>query len=697
MQDEFILYFSAIPAARLFPPAQAGGAVTGAVMDPYTLGWSDIHPITREEQQRLKALTRMDAVGILSRLEEYERLLSGDEEEAGGPIGQYRRGKGGLWLQRQVKYPANVRMEEGRAAAFLTPSREGMVVLVRRGMEQLTPLALWKEYRGEVLSPVEPVKTFRVPTADSTAELATDVYLPGERTGPVPALLIRTPYNREEGAEGWFRYVHRGYAVVIQDVRGKGESSGEWVPHHHEMEDGDTTLDWVAAQDWCDGTVGTIGGSYLGFVQWAMAATGNPHLKAMVSVVASGSSFIDQPRKGGCYVSGMLPWAFSVSGQRFDSSLMARSDWEEVLAVRPLRDIPEKALGRRVPFLEQYLRHRDCDDFWKKGEWGSCFGERGRPVPVLIQSGWFDDDGMGTTEALDISRDWPHRRVVLGPWQHSGNSRYDLGALSFGEDALRYDLDLLHLRWLDRFLRGRENGVEKEPPVEYYTTGAEGWRTAAAWPPPAAGELTLWLDGADARTGGGNGVLLPVLPAEKREVRCVYDPADPAKNLMDLSDNELAVPEDYTREEKRRDYLCYTTPPLERDLTVTGDCLAELYLVTDGEDADLLIRVCDVDEEGRSVKLTDALLSARYRRGFDRPLPVEPEVPMRMVLRTGKLSHCFRAGHRLRLSVTFSGAGLIFPSSGTAAGYDSAVTRKCRNGLRTGPDCPSRLRVLIEE
>lgn len=697
MKDEFVLYFSAIPVARLLPPAGEGAAVTGSVMDPYTLEWSRVHPISREERKKIKALTRMDGVGLLLRLGEYERFLSGEAETVSAPIGQYQRGRDGLWLQRQVKFPANVRMAEGRAAAFLTPSREGMAALVRPGLEQLTPLALWREYAGESLSPVEPARTFRIPTADGQAELATDLYLPRHRQGPVPAVLIRTPYNREDGAAGWFRYVHRGYAVVIQDVRGKGDSSGEWVPHRHEMEDGDTTLSWIAAQDWCDGRIGTAGGSYLGYVQWAMAATGNPHLKAMVSVVTSGSSFVDQPRKGGCYVSGMFPWMFSVSGQRYDPSLMDRPDWEEVLAVRPLRDIPEKALGRRVPFLEQYLQHRDCDEFWRQGEWAERFWEKGRPVPALIQSGWFDDDGMGTTEALDLSRDWPHRRVILGPWQHGGNSRYDLGALSFGEDALRYELDLLHLRWLDRFLRGRENGVDREPPVEYYTTGEEAWHTAAAWPPRENRELTLWLDGKDARTSRGDGTLREVPPAEPGETLCLYDPADPAKNLMELSDNELAVPADYTGEEERQDYLCYTTSPLERDLTVTGDCEAELYLVSDGEDADLLIRLCDVDPQGRSVKLTDALLCARYREGFSSPRPLEPGVPARMVLRTGKLSHRFPAGHRLRLSVTFSGEGLIFPNSGTAAGYDSAVIRKCQNGLRTGPESPCKLRLPVED
>lgn len=697
MKNEFVLYFSAIPIARLAPPEVSGGPVTGSLRDLYTLEWGAEHPITPAEAARIKSLSKMDAAGILSRLGEYEAALSGEGDAVAAAIGEYRRGKDGYWRQRQVKFPANVLLEDGRAAAFVTPCREVTVVLARSGLEERTPLALWGDYRGEALSPVEAVRTFRVPTRDGKAELATDVYLPAARTGPAPALLIRTPYNREEGAESWLRYVHRGYALVIQDVRGKGESTGEWVPHYYEVEDGTDTLEWMAAQDWCDGNIGTAGGSYLGYVQWAMAAGGSPRLKAMISVVTAGSGFVDLPRRGGCYVSGMFPWAFSVSGQRFDASLMERPDWDEVLRRRPLRELPEKALGRPVPFLDDYLDHRDCDEFWQRGNWAERFVRGGgRPVPVLIQSGWFDDNGMGTTEALDLTGDWPHRKVILGPWQHSGNSRYDLHALSFGEDALRFDLDLLHLRWLERFLRGRENGVDRGPAVEYYTTGEEKWHTASAWP-PAQGQLSLWLDGKDPRTGAGDGVLLPSPPAESRDALCLYDPADPARHIIDMSENELEVPEDYTQEERRQDYLCYTTPPLEQPLTVTGDCRAELFLLSDGEDADAVVRVCDVFPDGRSVKLADAVLSARYREGFDRPLPLTPGRPMKLTLRTTKLSHRFLPGHRLRLTVTFSAEGFILPSSGTAAGYDSAAIRVCRNGLRTGPDTPCILRLPVAE
>lgn len=153
--------------------------------------------------------------------------------------------------------------------------------------------------------------------------LATDIYLP-EGAGRVPTVLVRTPYGKTIGTAAYYRFVQRGYAVVIQDVRGREDSEGEWLPMYYEVEDGDDTLNWIAGQPWSDGGVSMTGGSYLGYVQWAAAASGNPHLKAMLSNVCAGSPFVDVPRRGGCFNSGMLAWYSSSP-----DSMPTRSSWRE--------------------------------------------------------------------------------------------------------------------------------------------------------------------------------------------------------------------------------------------------------------------------------------------------------------------------------------------------------------------------------
>lgn len=167
-------------------------------------------------------------------------------------------------------------MKEGRLIAVTCPAREMVTVLVEPGAEEETILRLWRStWPEEQLFPVEHAQTFPVPMRDGV-HLSTNVYLPKNCSTPVPAVLVRTPYGKEDGCEIYYRYVQRGYAVVVQDVRGRNASEGEWLPNYHEVEDGDDTLNWIAAQPWCSGRIGMVGGSYLGYVQWAAAASGNP-------------------------------------------------------------------------------------------------------------------------------------------------------------------------------------------------------------------------------------------------------------------------------------------------------------------------------------------------------------------------------------------------------------------------------------
>ena len=333
------------------------------------------------------------------------------------------------------------------------------------------------------------------------------------------------------------------------------------------------------------------------------------------------------------------------------------------------------------------LAHPCEDSFWLRGNWAKR--STGKTVPVLIQSGWFDDNGMGTTEALDLTAGYPPgtRKVVLGPWQHSGNSRYDLHALSFPAGALRFDLDLLYQKWFDHFLRGEENGVEQSAPVEYYTMGENRWKTASRWPVENADDTPFYF--------GENGTLFPICGREGR-TGYTYDPQDPGTHIIDMSENEIAVPEDYTQEEQRPDYICYTTPTLPAPLTVTGDARVTLYVSSDAPDTDFMVRLCDVDEAGRSVKLADGILAARFRNGFSAPEYLEPGKVEKLVIRTSKISHCFLPGHRLRVSVTSGAKHFVFPNSNTKDAYNSTESRVAHNTVWHGGAAPSHILLHVE-
>lgn len=529
-------------------------------------------------------------------------------------------------------------------------------------------------------------------------KLSTDVFLPADVEGNIPAILVRTPYGKELDNRSYFKYVQRGYAVVIQDVRGRNLSEGEWMPNYCEVEDGDDTITWIANRPWCNKKVGMIGGSYLGYVQWAAAASGNPYLSAMVSIVCAGSAYADFPRRGGALMSGMLAWAFSLSKKKFRPELMERDDWEEVLNIRPLEKIPEEALGYKVDFLNNWFNKTGSEKYWEASDWHAR--SKKCVIPTLIMGGWFDDNGMGTTQALDIAKDFPvgKRKVILGPWQHSGNSRYDLHGVDFGANALRFDIDFNFLKWFDCHLKGIDNGIEKTAPVEYYTVGDNEWKTAENWPVPTTEKVEIFLDSeGDANTSYGDGKLVFENPTEEKSDGYEYDPNNPSIHIIDMSENEIEVPEDYTEEEKRDDMLCYTSDVLEEDFTITGDIDVELYISSDAVDTDFIVRVTDVDENGKSIKLADGILDAKYRNSFEHPEFMKEGEVYKLNILTTKISNTFKKGHKIRFTVTSSAKNFVFPNSNTKDGFNSETYVVANNRVHHGGVYPSKITVRKEK
>lgn len=639
---------------------------------------------------------------------EYEEMIQSGVKETTLSCGEtFTRRRNEAYYQRNKKFPKDLFFEDGRIYALYMSCREYHSLLVREGYEEKTILAQWKKVYPEEPAGVKALGTFFVETRDGE-KLATDVYLPvwkDERDRTFPAVLVRTPYGKTVGAAAYFRFVKRGYAVVLQDTRGREDSTGEWLPNYYEVEDGDDTLNWIAEQTWSDGQAAMTGGSYLGYVQWSAAASGNPHLKAMLSSVCAGSSFVDLPRRGGCFTSGMLAWAFSVSGQRWDGKKMQRDDWDQLLDLRPLEQIPEQALGAPIPFVEKWLRHMDMDEMWERSNWKERY--QNGPVPALIMSGWFDDNGMGTTEALDLVRDWPDGtwKAILGPWKHSGNADYDLHGMKMGEDALRYDVDLICMMWLEHFLRGAENGIEKTPAVEYYTLGDDQWKTAESWPPEKTEKVRFYLDGKEKdQAGRGPISALAGTLTESRltgaaagaEDSYVYDPENPSVHRIDMSENEIEVPEDYTEEECRSDVLVYSTDVLKEPLTITGDGMVHLFVSCDCPDTDLMVRLTDVDETGRSMKLADGMIDVKYRNDFRKPEYMEAGNIYEAAIRTTKISNTFLPGHRLRLTVTSSAKNFIFPNSNTKDGFNSQVNQKATVTIHRDQNHRSYLEVWKE-
>nr|WP_289038976.1 CocE/NonD family hydrolase [uncultured Allobacillus sp.] len=635
-----------------------------------------------EKARELNAYYHINPDDIYKRLAEYRTAFHTSSRQvklSWGAVYDKHETSDHLWVEREKKFPMDIVVMNSEPVAFISPSRENCCVLVQEGFEDYTPVKLWAdENLSKATYGIEHHGKFLVPMRDGV-NLATEVWLPKDmeklEKRARPVIFVRTPYGRHEYDHAYVNFLQRGYAVVIQDTRGRQDSEGEWIPMSTEVEDGDDTLNWIADQSWCDGNIGMIGASYGGFVQWAAAASGNPHLKALISIVTAGGPFIDIPRKGGTFVSGMLAWAFAMVDKEFKPENMVRSDWDDVLNIRPLKDIPKKALGKEVPFWNEWMAHHAKDEFWRQSDWYQY--KENINVPAMIVSGWYDDNGMGTTQALDIVSDYKSqdRKVILGPWMHNANTIRDIQGVALGNNALRYDLDVQYQRWFDHQLKYIDNGIDEESRVEYYVTGTNQWETSCQWPPKAVDWTTMYLGSqGKAATSSGDGHLTFAAADEGVEAlydEFVYDPEDPAPHLIDMSENEIGVPADYKAVNERDDVLVYDSEPLKNPLTLVGDIQVTFHASSSARDTDWVVRLEDVDPDGHSIKLVDGVLRARFRNGFEQEELLKPGEVEKYIIRTSKLANTFKIGHRIRLVVTSSADNYIFPNTNT--GEDPAT------------------------
>lgn len=668
--EKFKLYYSGIHISDIF---MDGNHVYYSEKDTGTGLFGEKKVMPDEEGKRYQENYLINPKFMGENLPEYNRIFLTDKDEVETSWGDvYERyvEKEGMWARRNGIHPVDVLVLDSDVKGFVAISREMVSVLVKEGYESRTPVKYWTE--GPISKPeylVEHRGTFMVEMRDGV-KLATEVWLPRGIKGKVPAILIRTCYGRKRALHQHFRYVMRGYALVTQDTRGREDSEGKWLPMHYEVEDGDDTLNWIAAQEWSDGSVGTVGASYLGYVQWAAAASGNEHLKAMVSIVTAGSPFIDIPRKGGTLLSGTMAWAFAMIDKTFKPGNMVRDDWDEIMKIRPIKDVPKKVFGREVEFWTEWSSHEVEDGFWRKSNWYALRDKI--KAPAMIISGWYDDNGMGTTEACQVveSYEGQNKKIVLGPWMHNANSRRIIHGVPFGNNCLRDDIDYLYQLWFDRHLKGIDNGVDKGSPVEYYAVGDNKWVSCSTWPPENSILTDMYItSGGSANTSSGDGRLTFEKVVKEGMDNYKFDPDNPAPHIIDMSENEIGVPENYTDMEKREDVLVYTSDVLTEDITIAGDVYAEFFASSSARDTDWVVRLTDVDPDGNSIRLCDGVLRAKYREGFDKIALLKPDKIEKYVIKTSKIANTFKKGHRIRLQITSGAENYIFPNPNTGKNF----------------------------
>lgn len=466
-----------------------------------------------------------------------------------------------------------------------------------------------------------------IPMRDGT-ELAATVYLPKEE-GRFPAILLRTPYGRESLREyAWL--AREGYAVVAQDVRGRGDSGGENLPFVADgwgkLQDGYDTVEWIPQQDFSDGNVGTAGGSALGIVQNLMAGAAPPHLKAQVIAVAAMSIYADAAYPGGILRKSQVEgWT---EKNKFDP------ETQRIIQAHPL-----------------------YDDYWKQLDMAQRIGEV--DVPAIYIGGWYDTFAEGTIKAYRLRRHQagPGARkntyLVVGPWTHGAVFSDRVGELQYPPPAKR-DLTPDLLKFFDYYLKGEGDFPQKYPPVQYYVMGdltnpkAPGnfWALAKDFPPPT--EKAVLFLGSE----GGFSAELP--PDEEHFVSFTFDPADPVPTTGGRNLNISAGPADQQPVEKRQDVIVFTTDTVKQPLPIVGLVRAVLKVKTSGKDADVSVRLSDVYPDGTSFLLLDASGRLSMRPPYTKKTPVRSGVVYPLEVELGHIAYVVNTGHRLRLALAGS-------------------------------------------
>ncbi|WP_066504728.1 CocE/NonD family hydrolase [Abyssisolibacter fermentans] len=604
-----------------------------------------------------------------------------------------------LWVMQTRNIPVDLIVKNNEIIGYILTIRDECSVLIKKGNEDLTPLELWNDEKiSKDKYCIKHLGTFYINTVDD-ADLATDVWIPksDDINKKFPVVFKRTPYGRLDKAERWFKYVCRGYALVIQDVRGREDSTGEWVPYKYDRQDGDESLNWISKQYWCDGNIGMIGSSYLGCVQWHAAASGNKNLKAIVSMVTSGPPFIDIERKGGIIPSGSFAWTFMMADKKMNRKALKRNDWDTLLNHRPIKEIPRVGLGRSIHFCDEQMKHLNNDEFWKNTDW-SLYGDK-IDVPSLIISGWYDDNGMGSTVAWEMNEKNKrnNQKLVFGPWKHGFNSSREIHGVKFGNNSIRYDIDVLTLKWFDKFLKGIDNDIENQKSVQYYLVGENKWMEDNKWPPENVEYTNIYLNSdGNAQTSSGNGSLSWNISKTDLYDTYDYDPHNPVPFLIDVSENEMNVPANYKDIDKRYDVLVYTSEVLKEPVTIAGNIYAVLYAASSAKDTDWVVRLEDVDENENSIRLTDGILRARYRNSFENPTLLEPEKIEEYNIRMAKTANVFKKGHRIRVTITSSAKALVFPNHNTGNNpYEDVEMIKAVQKIYHGSSYHSHVKLPI--
>ncbi len=593
-------------------------------------------------------------------------------------------------------------------------------------------------------------KNVMIPMRDGV-KLASDIYLPAASAnvakGQFPVILERTPYDKTAPRQvtNMKYYARRGYVGVIQDVRGRFESEGEWYAFAKEAPDGYDTVQWLGVQPWSDGQVGTMGGSYAGSDQSALATMNPSHLSTMIVAVGASNYYHGSMRQNGALEQRFMVYAFRMAMTSkeaiADGGLQAEirkafmDDMPDIVRQFPLKE--GATVLRRLPSYERWaidiLTHGEFDDYWKqRGYAPDEYFDEHADVPSLYIGGWYDSYARNTPMSyvkLSAIKQSP-QVLLMGPWIHGGFEATNSGDVDFGTEA-HVNMNDLRLAWFDHYMKGMRTEFADWSPVRIFTMGTGSqrmnkhdhdrfldhggyWRSEPDWPLPGTLEKPFYL-----RAGGGLSEDAPN-EGETTLTSYTFDPKDPVPTMGGgISAAESIIragafdqrgrPDffgcvDTQPLNLRHDILTFQTPELEEDTEVTGEIVMHLWASSSAVDTDFTAKLIDVHPpsadypDGFAMNITDSIIRTRYRNSWTDPELMEPGTPYEFTFHLYPTSNVFRQGHRIRLDISSSNWPRfdVNPNTGGPLGLEQRY-EIAQQTIYHSPDHPSHIVLPMQK
>jgi uncharacterized protein len=510
-----------------------------------------------------------------------------------------------------------------------------------------------------------------VPMRDGVI-LHADVYRP-KADGRFPVLLERTPYDKRNSADFAFKAAAHGFVAIVQDVRGRFTSEGEWYTFRHESADGYDTVEWAATLPYSNGKVGMWGGSYVGATQMLAAIAHPPHLSGICPVVTASNYHDGWTYQGGAFEQWFnQSWTSGLAQDTLNHTVVkntnaVRGAWTLPLTNYPLFNFSDPSAvpvstAALAPYFLDWLAHPNYDEYWKQLSIEEHYADI--TVPVLHVVAWYDIFQGGSLRnyigikahgGSEAARRGQHLYVAIGG--HAGDGR-KIGDVDFGEAAAEYNEDDLTLKWYQYLFQGVQNEFAGKP-VKIFVMGANQWREEDDWPLARAQSTKYFLHSIkNANSLRGDGSLSTAAPRSEPSDHYVYDPLNPAPTIggpLCCDSPHLAPgPKDQRAVEARDDVLIYTTPGFVQDTEVTGPVSLELFAQSSAVDTDFEAKLVDVAPDGFAQNLTEGIIRARYRNSQEKPELMNPGQIYKFVIDLWSTSNVFLKGHALRLEISSS-------------------------------------------